>query len=1269
MMKKQGGIAKNVNTCMTRGRMVLLLVVMCIQAFFTINTKAADVNNIGNPEYKVKKNLEQTDAFVYAYNAKDYGADANGNQDNTEIFQKLLNKTYELGGGIVYVPSGRYKVTGTLKIPKGVTLRGDWKKPEEGKQVTTGTILLAYTGRGGDEYSKPFIEMEPETGCMDLTVWYPEQNGNNISKYSPTIRLGVDQYTGSYFGNEYTNVKNVTLLNSYIGIIFHYKNGGASPVINGVYGTPLYKGIDMDRLVDVGRIENVNFSPNYWAGAGMANAPQKGSSFEKYIYDNATGILMKRNDWSYTCYVNINGYNVGYKSAQSIEESKSAPNGNHYKFNIKNCKNGIVFDATNYVGILFNDINLYNCKNGIVLKENTGDVVQFSKTKIASTKYAVYADKTSTTKILMYNNTINHGLVNIDGGTFVSVGSEFNNKAPQIAIGSLGRISLSGNQFKNSMQVINNSIYKSDFANANVEFTPVPEFPDNKAKFQSHMPSNLTLYDVTKAPYYAQNSKNHGGGNDCTETIQRALNDASSNGGGIVFLPSGHYRMNGTIVVPSNVELRGATDLSTVPHGSGAILESYANKGSKNGTPFIKISANSGVRGVIVNYPEQIYSLTNGEYHPIDYPYTMQGLGENVYVINIGIRAATGGLDLSTYRCDNHYVDFLAGHVGKECVKVGANCRNGIINNLMFNTIVYGCGTESKFGGFPNSPSGDNGPVYTQQLRDLEFLILGDCENETLYNCFPYGAYIGTKIVSQGNGGPQNLMSLGLGIDGSRKSIYFGSGLTGKMDFINNQIVSLNNDQPITRYIEAEANSKFNVNMYNTDHWGYPEKAVLMGANCGNLNIYNGNFQMRGYNGCLTADNGSNIKVVSSNFNSHSSRFSTGSNNMSFIGTIADYTNEEKNSFKQCVGCFSSAMEIDGGSQAAGSINRSNWTATASVHNENAALSLDGNLDTQWTTQGQQVPGQWYQVDMKNNQDFDLIVTNLGKTGDVPRAYKVKVSNDGTNWRDVASGENNNIYYVGNQNARYVRIEQTGNEAHWWAIYEFYVLKSKSYDVGAGETVEPETPAPTTPAPTTKVPETTTPAPTTKMPETTTPLPTTKVPETTTPVPTTKVPETTTKKSDATTSMPTTKAPEPTTLAPTTKTPETATPVLTTEESETTIPAQTTKEAETSPDVSTTVAPETQKSTIGRVKFKKCKKVRKKLLKLTWKKISYAKKYQIKVSTSKKFKKKKTKTYFTKKKSFILKRLVRNKKYFIKVRAVNKEMTGAWSKVLVKKIK
>lgn len=1017
---------------------------------------AADINNIGAPVYTVTKNMDGTDAFVYAYNVLEYGADNTGNNDNTDIFQKLLNKANSLGGGIVYVPSGRYKITGALKIPKGVTLRGDWTQPTAGKTINSGTILLAYTGRGGDERTTPFIEMEPETGCMELTIWYPEQTPDNITKYSPTIRLGVN----NYFGNEYTNVKNVTLLNSYIGILFNYDNGGASPVINGIYGTPLYRGIDMDHLVDIGRMEHINFSPDYWSGSGMAGAPTAGSSFEDYIYNNATGIVMKRNDWSYTCFVDIDGYNIGYNTQYSIENNGSTPNGNHYNFNLRNCKNGIVFDATNSVGILFDSITMYNCENGIVTSQGTGDVAQFSNSKLTCSKYAVKMDKTSTTKLLMYDSVIDKGLVNVDGGTFMCSGTTFNNKAPEIVIGSLGRVSLSANTFTNGKQIINNSIYVSELDNAYVDQIDVPEFPDEKASFQSHMPSNLTLYDVTKAPYYANNSSSHGGGNDCTNAIQSALNDASANGGGIVFLPSGHYRVDGQLYIPANVELRGATDLSSVPHGSGAILESYANKGNPNGEVFIKISANAGIRGVIINYPEQTYSVdSNGDYYPYDYPYTMQGLGENIYVINVGIRAATGALDLDTYRCDNHYVDFLAGHVNKVCVKVGNGSRNGIINNLMFNTIVYGCGQESKYGGFPNSPNTpagvSNSPVYNQQLRDLEFLVVGDCENEALYNCFPYGAYIGTKFINEGNGGPQNLISMGLGIDGSRKSMYFGSGLTGKMEFINSQIVSLNNDQPITRYFETESNTYFTANLFNTDLWGYPEKSVVMGTNGGTLNLYTANFQFRGYNGALNVGDGSKVNVTSSNFNSHSSAFSTGSNNISLVSTIADYTTSEGNSFAQNIANFSSALELNTGNTA-NMLDRTGWTATASTYNENAWKSLDGDLYSQWSTQGVQTAGQWYQVDMGSQKSFDLIVTTLGTTNDVPRGYKVMISNDGNNWTTVATGENKNVYSVGDQTARYIRIEQTGSESHWWAVYEFYVMKSTTYDVGEGEVIEEE---------------------------------------------------------------------------------------------------------------------------------------------------------------------------------------------------------------------
>ena len=85
---------------------------MLVPAYTGSSVSAADINNISNPDYKVQKTVDGTDAFVYAYNVMDYGADNTGNRDNTEIFQKLLNKAGNLGGAIVYAPVGKYKITG-----------------------------------------------------------------------------------------------------------------------------------------------------------------------------------------------------------------------------------------------------------------------------------------------------------------------------------------------------------------------------------------------------------------------------------------------------------------------------------------------------------------------------------------------------------------------------------------------------------------------------------------------------------------------------------------------------------------------------------------------------------------------------------------------------------------------------------------------------------------------------------------------------------------------------------------------------------------------------------------------------------------------------------------------------------------------------------------------------------------------------------------------------------------------------------------------------
>ncbi len=266
---------------------------------------------------------------------------------------------------------------------------------------------------------------------------------------------------------------------------------------------------------------------------------------------------------------------------------------------------------------------------------------------------------------------------------------------------------------------------------------------------------------------------------------------------------------------------------------------------------------------------------------------------------------------------------------------------------------------------------------------------------------------------------------------------------------------------------------------------------------------------------------------------------------------------------------------------------------------------------------------------------------------------------------------------------------------------------------------------------TTKAPETTTKSQetTTKAPETTTKSQetTTKAPETTTKSQetTTKAPETTTKKQEQTTKAPetTTKSQETTTKAPetTTKSQETTTkaPETTTKSQETTTKApetttkkqeQTTKAPETTKkQEQTTKAPETTKSqqtdnnntittdakntttagnsegingtsaektALGRAAFSK--KIKKKLslkkIKVSIKKVENATGYEVRVATSKKFKKTLYKKSY-KKVAFTLKskKLANKKKLYIKVRAYvldgTNKIYGKWSKVKKVKIK
>lgn len=59
------------------------------------------------------------------FSVRDFGADGQGQKDDSEAIRAALAAAEKIGGGVVYFPRGRYQVNGTLELPRHVTLRGE----------------------------------------------------------------------------------------------------------------------------------------------------------------------------------------------------------------------------------------------------------------------------------------------------------------------------------------------------------------------------------------------------------------------------------------------------------------------------------------------------------------------------------------------------------------------------------------------------------------------------------------------------------------------------------------------------------------------------------------------------------------------------------------------------------------------------------------------------------------------------------------------------------------------------------------------------------------------------------------------------------------------------------------------------------------------------------------------------------------------------------------------------------------------------------------
>ncbi len=225
----------------------------------------------------------------------DHGAKADAKTDDTAAFQKALDAA-AAKGGIVHVPVGTYLIAGALNVPQGVTLRGVWEAPHH-TDIGKGSVLYA-TGGAGDENGKPLISLNQSSCVRGLTIYYPQQNIDDVKPYPWTI-----QGRGMH-----CSVIDVTLSNPYKAIdVGTYWN--ELHTIRSVFGCPLRLGVYVNQTSDVGRIDNVHFNPHYWMRAKHPSAPKEGkptmTRLFRYLERNLVGFVIGRTDWEYmnNCFV------------------------------------------------------------------------------------------------------------------------------------------------------------------------------------------------------------------------------------------------------------------------------------------------------------------------------------------------------------------------------------------------------------------------------------------------------------------------------------------------------------------------------------------------------------------------------------------------------------------------------------------------------------------------------------------------------------------------------------------------------------------------------------------------------------------------------------------------------------------------------------------------------------------------------------------------------------------------------------------------------
>lgn len=282
-----------------------------------------------------------------------FGADASGIEDSTDAIKNAIKYVSSLGGGTVYLPKGKYRITSSINVENYVTIIGNYVDPNTVTNGDYGSLIIADVNPSDDSLPGLF-RLRGSSGVVGITVWYPGQTIDNVRAFPYTFEIMGGAY--SILEHMQFTIQNVTLLNAYKGIAASrtvnpaiqvgVQDAHEGLVVENLKGSVLKCGLDCVNESDIGYIKNINFSPKYWANSNMAGSPSE-NAIREYTQENGCGLMLGDLEWSPYYNICVDGFKTGVHIIEGTriqEENPIAFMGGFYNLTIQNCVYGLVVD-------------------------------------------------------------------------------------------------------------------------------------------------------------------------------------------------------------------------------------------------------------------------------------------------------------------------------------------------------------------------------------------------------------------------------------------------------------------------------------------------------------------------------------------------------------------------------------------------------------------------------------------------------------------------------------------------------------------------------------------------------------------------------------------------------------------------------------------------------------------------------------------------------------------------------------------------------------